>query len=50
MTTTWLGTVAQFLGCDISQLDPTKVYFATAIVLSVLIFSIAYILGRIGRK
>ena len=50
MSSTWLGTVSQFLGCAVSDLDPTKVYFATCIVIAVIVFSFAHILRGLGRK
>lgn len=47
---TWLPVVASFLGCQVSDLDPTKVYIVTAAVIGVIIWSFCYLLSRLGRK
>lgn len=46
----WLVVVADFLGCEVSALNPSLIYAVTCGLIAVFVFSIAYVLARCGRK
>lgn len=46
----WLQIVSNFLGCEISSLNPNIVYSVTVGFCAVFTYSFAYLLSRVGKK